>query len=67
MKAVSWENFKNRYDRNKKEERHYKKRKGYDSGNAPYRKSDSGLRWEGGNIYGANAKRGRRRSFLGRR
>lgn len=31
------------------------------------RERSSGLRWEGGSVYGANAKRGSKRSFLGRK
>ncbi|MCF8231889.1 MAG: hypothetical protein K9J27_06830 [Bacteroidales bacterium] len=43
------------------------KRKGYGVSNSPYRERSSGLRWEGGSVYGANAKRGSRRSFLRRK
>ncbi|MCF8309488.1 MAG: hypothetical protein K9I68_10810 [Bacteroidales bacterium] len=43
------------------------KRKGYGVSGSPYRERSSGLRWEGGSVYGANAKRGSRRSFLRRK
>ena len=43
------------------------KRKGYGASNSPYRERSSGLRWEGGSVYGANARRGSRRSFLRRK
>ena len=43
------------------------KRKGYGVSNSPYRERSSGLRWEGGSVYGANPKRGGRRSFLRRK
>jgi len=43
------------------------KRKGYGISDSPYRERNSGLRWEGGSVYGANAKRGSRRSFLRRK
>ncbi len=32
--------------------------------NSPYRERKSGLTWGGGNIHGANASRGKRKSFL---
>jgi hypothetical protein len=38
--------------------------KGWDMNTSPFRERRSGLRWEGGNIKGANAKRGTKRGFL---
>jgi len=49
----------------KKNKKH--KRKGYGVSKSPYRERSSGLRWEGGSVYGANAKRESRRSFLRRK
>ena len=40
------------------------KTKGWDMNNSPFRERRSGLTWGGGNIKGANASRGNRRSFL---
>jgi hypothetical protein len=38
--------------------------KGWDMNTSPFRDRKSGLRWEGGNIKGVNAKRESRRRFL---
>ncbi|WP_462280168.1 hypothetical protein [Salinivirga cyanobacteriivorans] len=38
--------------------------KGWDMNTSPFRKRKSGLTWGGGNVKGANASRGKRRSFL---
>lgn len=38
--------------------------KGWDMNTSPFRDRKSGLRWEGGNIKGVNAKRASRRRFL---
>lgn len=38
--------------------------KGWGMNNSPFRKRKSGLNWGGGNIKGANATRGSRKSFL---
>jgi hypothetical protein len=38
--------------------------KGWDMNTSPFRERKSGLTWGGGNIKGANATRGNRRSFL---
>jgi len=38
--------------------------KGWSMNDSPYRERKSGLRWGGGNIKGANASRGQRKSFL---
>ena len=38
--------------------------KGWGMNDSPFREIKSGLTWGGGNIKGANAKRGTRRSFL---
>ncbi|MCT4639180.1 MAG: hypothetical protein N4A72_15860 [Bacteroidales bacterium] len=38
--------------------------KGWGMNNSPFRERRSGLTWGGGNIKGANATRGTRRSFL---
>jgi len=51
----------------KKEKHKQRKRKGYGISKSPYRERNSGLRWEGGSVYGANPKRGSRRSFLRRK
>jgi len=40
------------------------KSKGWGMNNSPFRERKSGLSWGGGNIKGANATRGKRRSFL---
>lgn len=40
------------------------KTKGWDMNSSPYRERKSGLTWEGGNIKGTNATRGRRKPFL---
>ncbi len=40
------------------------KTKGWDMNNSPFRERRSGLTWGGGNIKGANASRGNKRSFL---
>jgi hypothetical protein len=40
--------------------------KGWGMNNSPFRERKSGLTWGGGNIKGANAKRGTRRNFLKR-
>lgn len=40
------------------------KTKGWDMNNSPFRERKSGLTWGGGNIKGANASRGNKRSFL---
>lgn len=40
------------------------KTKGWDINNSPFRKRKSGLVWGGGNIKGATASRGTRKSFL---
>ena len=37
---------------------------GWDMNTSPFRERKSGLTWGGGNIKGANATRGKRRSFL---
>lgn len=42
------------------------KTKGWSMNNSPYRERRSGLTWEGGNVHGANASRGTRKSFLNR-
>ena len=56
----SWE-----YIKEEENTKHKKtKRKGYGFEQSPYRKTHSSLRWEGGSVYGANPKRGGRRSFL---
>lgn len=56
----SWE-----YIKEEENPKHKKtKRKGYSFEQSPYRKKHSSLRWEGGSVYGANPKRGGRRSFL---
>lgn len=39
------------------------KTKGWNMNNSPFRERRSGLTWGGGNIKGANASRGSRRSF----
>ena len=38
--------------------------KGWGMNDSPFRKRKSGLTWSGGNIKGASAKRGTRKSFL---
>ena len=38
--------------------------KGWGMNDSPFRKRKSGLVWGGGNIKGANASRGKKRSFL---
>lgn len=38
--------------------------KGWSMNNSPYRDRKSGLTWGGGNVKGANATRGKRKSFL---
>ncbi len=40
------------------------KAKGWDMNTSPFRERKGGLTWGGGNIKGANATRGTRRSFL---
>ncbi len=40
------------------------KAKGWDMNSSPFRKRKSGLTWGGGNVKGANASRGNRKSFL---
>jgi hypothetical protein len=40
------------------------KTKGWDMNNSPFRERRSGLTWGGGNVKGANASRGNKRSFL---
>ncbi len=40
------------------------KNKGWGMNNSPFRERKSGLTWGGGNIHGANASRGNRKSFL---
>jgi hypothetical protein len=40
------------------------KTKGWSMNSSPFRKRKSGLTWGGGNIKGANATRGTRKSFL---
>lgn len=38
--------------------------KGWNMNTSPFRKRKSGLTWGGGNVKGANASRGKRKSFL---
>lgn len=38
--------------------------KGWDMNTTPFRERKSGLTWGGGNLYGAKAKRGNRRSLF---
>jgi predicted RND superfamily exporter protein len=38
--------------------------KGWSMNNSPFRERKSGLNWGGGNIKGANASRGKRKSFF---
>ncbi len=40
------------------------KTNGWEMNNSPFRERKSGLIWGGGNIHGANAARGTRKSFL---
>lgn len=40
------------------------KNKGWGMNNSPFRERKSGVTWGGGNIHGANASRGKRKSFL---
>ncbi len=40
------------------------KTKGWGMNNSPFRERRSGMTWGGGNIHGANASRGKRKSFL---
>ena len=40
------------------------KNKSWGMNNSPFRERKSGVTWGGGNIHGANASRGKRKSFL---
>lgn len=56
--------FKSSDNENKKLNKTVSKTKGWGMNNSPFRERKSGLTWGGGNIKGANAKRGTRKSFL---
>lgn len=56
--------FKSSDKKNKKLKKTVSKTKGWGMNNSPFRERKSGLTWGGGNIKGANAKRGTRKSFL---
>lgn len=58
------ESFKSSDKKNKKIKKTVSKTKGWGMNNSPFRERKSGLTWGGGNIKGANAKRGTRKSFL---
>lgn len=47
-----------------KKEKVDSKTKGWGMNNSPFKERKSGLTWGGGNIHGANATRGRRRSMF---
>jgi energy-coupling factor transporter transmembrane protein EcfT len=58
------DSYKGKENKNSQLEKGDSKNKGWGMNNSPFRERKSGLTWGGGNIKGANASRGTRKSFL---
>lgn len=67
LREKNWKKIIESHKNNKKEidnKNGNTNRRGWNMNNSPFRERKSGLTWGGGNIKGATAKRGNKRSFL---